>query len=59
MLPWTATKKMYANVVVPPAPIQVPNQWPLALNAISVVSLANDKGDNKMKLEAVTEKNPL
>ena len=38
-------KKLYANVAVPPIPVLVPSQWPLAP---SVTSVATDKGDNEM-----------
>jgi hypothetical protein len=34
--------------VVPPAPVRVPNQRPLALSVASVTSVAIDKGDNGM-----------
>ena len=30
------------------APVRVPGQRPLALSVMSVTSVANDKGDNKM-----------
>ena len=57
-------KKLSVSVAVPPAPVRVPNQRPLAP---SVASVANDKGDNEMILGAVhrssgicltTEENP-
>ena len=35
-------------MVVPPAPVQVPSQRPLAPSVASVTSVANDKGDNEM-----------
>jgi len=38
---------------VPPAPVQVPSQRPLALNVMSVTLVINDKGDNEMLLGAV------
>ena len=37
---------------MPPAPVQVPRQWPLAPSIMLVMS-ANDKGDNEMILGAV------
>ena len=27
---WAVAKKAYASVAVPPAPVRVPSQWPLA-----------------------------
>ena len=47
MEPWAAA------VVVPPAPIWVLIQRPLALSVTSVTSVANDKGDNEMVLGVV------
>ena len=38
---------------MPPAPVRVPSQKPLAPSVASVTSLANDKGDNEMILGAV------
>ena len=46
-------KKLSVNVAVPPAPVQVPSQRPLAPSVVSVTSVANDKGDNEMILGAV------
>ena len=40
-------------MVVPPAPVRVPSQRPLAPSVASVTSIANDKGDNEMILGAV------
>ena len=40
-------------MALPPAPVWVPSQRPLALSAASVTSVANDKGDNDMILKAV------
>ena len=45
-----AKKKLSVGVAVPPAPVRVPSQRPLAP---SVTSVANDKGDNEMILGAV------
>ena len=54
MKPWAAAKKkLSASVAVPPAPVRVPSQRPLAPNVGSVTSVANDKGDNEMILGAV------
>jgi hypothetical protein len=53
MEPWAAAKKTLVCVVVPPAPVQVPSQRPLALSVTSVTLVANDKGDNEMILGAV------
>ena len=39
--------------MVPPAPVRVPSQRPLAPSDASVTSVANDKGDNVMILGAV------
>ena len=38
---------------MPPAPVRVPSQRPLATNDVAVTSVANDKGDNEMILGAV------
>ena len=49
--PWShglRPKKLYASVAVPLAPVRVPSQWPLAPSVTSVMSVANDKGDNEM-----------
>ena len=51
--PWSATKKALASVTVPPAPVQVSSQRPLAPSVASVTSVVNDKGDNEMILGAV------
>ena len=40
-------------MTVPPAPVRVPSQRPLALSVASVTSVANIKGDNEMILRAV------
>ena len=40
-------------MAVPPAPVRVPSQRPLAPSVASVTSVANDKGDNEMILGAV------
>ena len=42
-------EELSATVVVPPAPVRVPSQWPLA----SSVTSAKFKGDNEMKPVAV------
>ena len=47
MEPWAAAKKSSVSVAVPPAPVRVPSQRPLAR------SVANDKGNNEMILGAV------
>ena len=47
---WAVAKIFYASVAVPPAPVQVPSQRPLAS---SVTSVANDKSDNEIILRAV------
>jgi len=41
-------KKLSVSVVVPPAPVKVPCQRPLAPSVTSVTSVTNDKGDNEM-----------
>ena len=46
-------KKLSVSVAVPPAPVRVSSQRPLAPIATSVTSVANDKGDNEMTLGAV------
>ena len=54
MEPWAAAKKKLSfSVAVPPAPVRVPSQRPLAPSVSSVKSVANDKGDNEMILGAV------
>ena len=40
-------------MAVPPAPVRVPSQRPLASSVASVTSVANDRGDNEMILGAV------
>ena len=51
MEPWAATqKKLSVSVAVPPAPVLVPSQRPLAPSFASGTSVANDKGDNEMIL---------
>ena len=40
-------------MAVPPAPVRVPSQRPLAPSVASVMSVTNDKGDNEMILGAV------
>ena len=50
MEPWgLRPKKFQTSVAVPPAPVRVPSQRPLAP---SVASVANDKDDNEMVLGA-------
>ena len=46
-------KQLLVSVAVPPAPVWVPSQRPLAPSVASVTSVANDKGDNEMILGAV------
>ena len=46
-------KKLSVSVAVPPAPVRVPSQRPLAPSVSSVKSVTNDKGDNEMILGAV------
>ena len=43
-----ARKSYKASVAVPPAPVRVPSQRPLAPSVKSVTSVATDKGDNEM-----------
>ena len=40
-------------MAVPPAPVRVPSQRPLAPSVASVTSIANDKDDDEMILGAV------
>ena len=40
-------------MAVPPVPLRVPSQRPLAQSVASVMSVANDKGDNEMILGTV------
>ena len=54
--PWSHglwPKKLSVSVAVPPAPVRVPSQRPLAPSVTSVTSVTNDKGDNEMILGAV------
>ena len=54
--PWShglRPKKLSVSASVPPAPVRVPNQRPLAPCVASVTSVANDKDDNEMILGAV------
>ena len=46
-------KQLLISLAVPPAPVRVPSQRPLARSVASVTSVANDKGDNEMILGAV------
>ena len=46
-------KKLSVSMAVPPAPVRVPSQRPVAPSDVSVTSVANDKGDNEMILGAV------
>ena len=46
-------KKLSVSVAVPPVPVRVPSQRPLAPSVAPVTSVANDKGDNEMILGAV------
>ena len=48
MEPWAAAKNVSASVAVPPSPVRVPSQRPLAPSFAPVPSVANDKGDNEM-----------
>ena len=38
-------------MTVPPAPVRIPSQRPLAPSVASITSVANGKGDNEMILE--------
>ena len=40
-------------MAVPPAPVRVPKQRPLAPSVTSITSVANDKGDDEMISGAV------
>ena len=53
MEPLGAAKEALISVTVPPAPVRVLSQRPLAPSAASVTSDANDKGDNDIILGAV------
>ena len=46
-------QKNFVSVAVPPAPVRVPSQRPLAPSVASVKSVTNDKGGNPMILRAV------
>ena len=49
---WAAAKKLSVCVSVPPAPVWIPSQRPLAPSVASVTSVANDKDDIEMILGA-------
>ena len=54
--PWShglRPKKLSVSVAVPPAPVRVPSQRPLAPSVSSFKSVANDKGDNEIILGPV------
>ena len=54
--PWSHAlrpKKFQTRVAVPPVPVRVPSQRPLAAGVVSITSVANDKGDSEMILEDV------
>ena len=54
MGPWgLRPKKFQTSVGVPPAPVRVPGQRPLAQSFASVKTVANDKGVNEMVPGAV------
>ena len=40
--------KLLASMTVPPPPVRVPSQRPLAPSVASLTSVANYKGDNEM-----------
>ena len=46
-------KKLLVSLAVPPAPVRVPSQRPLASSLASVTSVTNDKDDNEMILGAM------
>ena len=46
-------KKDLVSVAVPPAPVRVSSQRPIAPSVVSVRSVANDKDDNEMTLGAM------
>ena len=46
-------KKLSVSVAVPPAPVQVPSQRPLAPSVASVTSVANDKRANFFELKKI------
>ena len=41
-------QKNFVSLAVPPAPVRVPSQRPLAPGIRPLTSVANDKGDNEM-----------
>ena len=54
--PWShglQPKKLSVSVAVPPAPVRVPSQRPLAPSVALVTLVANVKGDNEMILGTV------
>ena len=46
-------KKLSVSVAVPPAPVRIPSQRPLALSVASFTSVANNKGGDEMIQGAV------
>jgi hypothetical protein len=53
MEPWAMAKNLLVSVAVPPSPVRVPRETPLAPSVASVTLVANYKGDNEMILGAV------
>ena len=53
MKPWAAVKQN--SMAVPPAPVRVPSQRPLAPRVPSVTSVANNKGDEKLSWGLCTD----
>ena len=47
-------KKLSVHVMIPPTPVRVFSQWPLAPNVTSIRLSANDKDDNEMIPELCT-----
>ena len=50
---WAVANKSLVSVAVPPVPVRIPSERPLAPSVSSVTSVANDKGDNQMILGVV------
>ena len=57
MEPWAAAKQLLATLAVPPVPVRVSCQRPLAPNVASVMWVAHYKGDNEM-IAGVVHRSP-
>ena len=56
---WAATEKSLSSVAVPPAPVRIPSQRPLAPSVASVTSVANNKDDEISYLKIYVKSKPF